>query len=60
MTKDYFKRANVVCMTSWDLNCRSVVAHTPARNRFEQVIRRHARRSLKQELKKVLDNDFEV
>jgi hypothetical protein len=52
MTKDYFKRANVVHMTSWDLNCRSVVAHTPARNRFEQVIRRHARRSLKQELKK--------
>jgi hypothetical protein len=60
MTKDYFKRANTIPMTWWDLNCRSVVAHTPAHNRFEQVLRRHARRSLKQELKKVLDNYSEV
>ena len=54
MTKDYFKRATAICYTSWDLNCRSVVSHTPARNRTERMIKRHARRKDKQILKKVL------
>lgn len=44
MCKDYFKRLTTVRYTSWDLNCRSVVSHTPARNRTEKMIRRHGRR----------------
>lgn len=56
MTKDYFKRLNVVNYTEWDLNCRSIVRHTKGRNRLERMFHRHARRKDKKNLKKVLDN----
>ena len=54
MTKDYFKRLTVIEYTSWDLNCRNVVRHTPTRNKFEKTIKRHARRKDKLFLKKFL------
>lgn len=57
MTRDYFKRLTVVDLTSWDLNCRKYVYHTPARNRFEKKIRRKARRLAKMILRKELNND---
>ena len=56
MTKDYFKRLTMANYTAWDLNCRSVVSHNKARNKTERIIKRHARRKDKQNLKKVLDN----
>ena len=56
MTKDYFKRLTVVRYTAWDLNCRSIVPHTKARNKTETIIRRNARRRDKIFLKKMLDN----
>ena len=59
MTKDYFKRLTVVKYTSWDLNCRSVVPHTPARNKTEKMIKRNARRTDKTFLKKILTFNFE-
>ncbi len=52
MSKDYFKRLMVCDLTSWDLNCRNIIHHTPARNRFERKLRRKARRVAKQELRK--------
>ena len=55
MTKDYFKRLTAVNYTSWDLNCRSIVPHTKARNKMERTIKRAARRKDKLFLKKVLD-----
>jgi hypothetical protein len=55
MTKDYFKRLTAVDMTSWDLNCRNYVYHTPARNHFEKRLRRKARRIAKLLLKKELE-----
>lgn len=55
MTKDYFKRLTAVDLTSWDLNCRNYVYHTPARNRFEKRLRRKARRIAKLLLKKELE-----
>ena len=54
MTKDYFKRLTVIEYTSWDLNCRNVVRHTPIRNKFEKTIKRRARRKDKLFLKKFL------
>ena len=54
MTKDYFKRLTAVEYTAWDLNCRKVVEHTPTRNKFEKIIKRHARRKDKLFLKKFL------
>ena len=54
MTKDYFKRLTVIEYTSWDLNCRNVVRHTPTRNKFEKTIKRRARRKDKLFLKKFL------
>lgn len=54
MTKDYWKRLTAVNYTAWDLNCRSVVPHAPARNRTETVIKRKARRKDKISLKKYL------
>lgn len=59
MTKDYFKRLTVVKYTSWDLNCRSIIPHTPARNKTEKIIKRNARRADKKFLKKILTSDFE-
>ncbi len=56
MTKDYFKRLNVVRYTSWDLNCRSIVPHNKSRNQLERRFRRYARRKDKENLKKMLDN----
>ncbi len=47
MTKDYFKRLTVRDLTSWDLNCRHVVYHTPSRNKLEKRFRRKARRVAK-------------
>lgn len=57
MTKDYFKRLTAVDLTSWDLNCRNYVYHTPARNRFEKRLRRKARRLAKMILKKEIENN---
>ena len=54
MTKDYWKRLTAVNYTAWDLNCRSVVPHTPARNKTETAIKRKARRKDKISLKKYL------
>ena len=54
MTKDYWKRLTTVRYTAWDLNCRTIVPHTPARNRTETAIKRHARRKDKILLKKCL------
>lgn len=54
MTKDYFKRLTVKNMTAWDLNCRTYIPHTPAKNRLEKCFRRTARRKDKLSLKKVL------
>jgi len=56
MTKDYFKRLTAVDITAWDLNCRHVVYHSPARNRLEKQFRRKARRIAKLLLKKELEN----
>lgn len=56
MTKDYFKRLNVVHYTSWDLNCRSVIPHNKSHNRLERKFRRYARRKDKENLKKILNN----
>lgn len=53
---DNFKRETVRDMTSWDLNCRSVVPHNKIRNTFERKIKRKARRKYKLFLKKVLTN----
>lgn len=47
MTKDYFKRLTTNDLTSWDLNCRHVVYHTPSRNKLEKRFRRKARRIAK-------------
>ena len=55
MTKDYFKRLTAVDMTSWDLNCRNYVYHTPARNRLEKQLRRKARRVAKLLLRKEVE-----
>lgn len=55
MTKDYFKRLTANNYTAWDLNCRSVVFHTPARNRTETKLRRIARRKDKNFLRKGID-----
>ena len=56
MQKGLYKHETHILYTSWDLNCRSIVPHTPGRNRFEKKIRRIARRKNKERLKKVLDN----
>ena len=56
MTKDYFKRLTAVDITAWDLNCRHVVYHSPARNRLEKQFRRKARRVAKMLLRKELEN----
>ena len=56
MTKDYFKRLTFVEYTAWDLNCRSIIPHTKARNKTEKIIKRKARRKDKNNLKKMLDN----
>ena len=59
MKKSLYKHETHVMYTSWDLNCRSVVPHTTARNRFEKKIKRMARRKNKERLKKILDNQSE-
>lgn len=55
MTKDYFKRLTVIRYTAWDLNCRMFIPHTPARNRTENAIRKHARRKDKEFLRRGID-----
>ena len=52
---DYFKKETVIDYTSFDLNCRYVVPHTKQRNKTEKMIKRKARRKMKQNLKKGLD-----
>lgn len=59
MQKGIFKHETHVFYTSWDLNCRSIVPHNPARNAFEKKIKRIARRKNKEKLKKMLDNQVE-
>ncbi len=56
---DNFKRETVQDMTSWDLNCRSIIPHNKIRNKFEKKIKRKARRKYKLFLKKVL-TDLEM
>lgn len=58
MTKDYFKRLSVIDYTAWDLNCRTIVPHTPHKNKMERIIKRKVRRGDKLFLKKVLDNEL--
>lgn len=53
---DYFKKETANDYTVFDLNCRHIVPHTPRRNRGEQIIKRKARRKLKENLKKALTN----
>ena len=52
---DDFKKTTVKDYTSWDLNCRSVCPHDKSSNELEKRIKRKARRSLKQKLKKSID-----
>ena len=52
---DKFKQETVKQYTSWDLNCRGIVPHTPIRNQIEKMIKRAARRKAKKNLQKVLD-----
>jgi hypothetical protein len=58
MTKDYFKRLSAIDYTAWDLNCRTIVPHTPRKNKTERIIKRKVRRGDKLFLKKVLDNEL--
>ena len=51
---DDFKKATAVDYTAFDLNCRHIVPHTKQRNKAEKMIKRKARRKLKENLKKVL------
>lgn len=51
MQRGLFKAETNIYYTAWDLNCRSVVPHTPSRNHLEKQIKRHARRTIKKELK---------
>ena len=50
---DDFKKA-----TAFDLNCRHIVPHTKQRNKAEKMIKRKARRKLKENLKKDIDNSL--
>lgn len=54
MTKDYFKRLSTIDYTVYDLNCRTIVPHTSAKNKMERLIKRKARRGDKISLKKHL------
>ena len=54
---DDFKKATVVDYTVFDLNCRRIVPHTKQRNKAEKIIKRKARRKLKANLKKGIDNN---
>ena len=49
---DNFKKATVKDYTAWDLNCRSICPHDKSSNKLEKRIKRKARRSFKQNLKK--------
>ena len=53
---DDFKKATAIDYTVFDLNCRQVVPHTKRRNKTEKLIKRKARRKLKENLKKGIDN----
>lgn len=52
---DDFKKASAVDYTAFDLNCRLIVPHTKQRNKTEKIIKRKARRKLKENLKKSID-----
>lgn len=53
---DDFKKATAVDYTAFDLNCRHIVPHTKQRNKAEKMIKRKARRKLKENLKKGIDS----
>ncbi len=53
MMRNFFKRETSFDYTCWDLNCRSVVAHTKTRNELERKFKRHNRRKIKQSLDKL-------
>lgn len=55
MTKDYFKYLTTADYTAWDLNCRSIIPHTKARNKTEKIIKRKARRKDKKFLEQLLN-----
>ena len=50
MNRNIWKKETNYDYTSWDLNCRSVVAHNKSRNRLERVFKRKNRRKVKQNL----------
>ncbi len=47
MKRNLFKRETSKDYTAWDLNCRSFVAHTKARNKLERIFKRKNRRKIK-------------
>ena len=56
---DYMKRATCANYTAWDLNCPRVV-YVRNRQKLEAMFKRTARRTLKKDLKKELDNCFKM
>lgn len=52
---DDFKKATAVGYTAFDLNCRLIVPQTKQRNKTKKIIKRKARRKLKENLKKSID-----
>jgi hypothetical protein len=54
---DNFKKATVTDYTAWDLNCRNICPHNKYSNKLEKRIKRKARRTFKQDLKKGVDKD---
>jgi len=52
--KDEFKRETMVGFTVWDLNAKCVMVKN--RKKTAQMVKRSARRKLKNNLKKSLDN----
>lgn len=54
---DNFKKATVIDYTVWDLNCRNICPHNKYSNKLEKRIKRKARRTFKQDLKKPIDKD---
>lgn len=52
---DDFKKASAVDYTAFDLNCRLIVPHTKKRNKTEKIIKRKARKKLKENLRKSID-----
>ena len=52
---DDFKKASAIDYTAFDLNCRLIVPNTKQRNKTEKIIKRKARKKLKENLRKSID-----